>query len=305
MRLPLVLYAATICHVVVAAVPRDVYYQGLLTPRNITPTFDKGYLFVYDTHKIGVFGPDGSHLYDVAADVAKAKVVNIDNAAADADGTIAGAVEYSFDGTTRTEHGGIVVFDSSGKQVRFFDTGLYFPTQVAFGPNHSIWTLGWPGSQARRWPDDFLILRNFSQDGQELGAFLPRSSFDPHPDPIGPIVGLWQLRVLGNRVGALIYGSSVYRPDESTRSAMLWVETDLTGKELGRWSIGGEFAPEAFTQSGGLYTRMGGSLSIFDRDMKTWRKVAAPAEGILLGADGDSLVFLQGTNTLRWVPAGR
>lgn len=304
MRLPSLLLASALCHLAIAAAPREVYYPGLLTPLNIVPTFDKGYLFVYDAHKIDVFGPDGSLLYGISAQVGNAKVVNILNADADTDGTIAGAVEYARDGTSRTEGGGIAVFDASGKQVRFFNTGLYFPTQVAFGPDHSIWTLGWPGSQVRRCPDDFLILRNYSQDGQELGAFLARSSLDPHPDPIGPMVGLWELRVMGDRVGAVIYKSSIYGPDEIAGKDMLWVETDLKGKELGRWSIGAK-SPQAFTQSGGLYTRMGGSLSIFDRGIKTWRKVAAPAEGILLGADGDSLVFLKDTNTLRWIPVGQ
>jgi len=42
----------------------------------------------------------------------------------------------------RTEGGGIALFDRSGKQPRFFDTGQYLPTQVC-APDHSIWTLGW------------------------------------------------------------------------------------------------------------------------------------------------------------------
>jgi len=304
MHLQSLFLAVTMCHMAIAAAPRDVYYQGLLTPLNITPTFDKGYLFVHDAYKIDVFGPGGSHLNDVAAVVAKAKVVNIINAAADADGTTAGAVEYSFDGSTRTEHGGIAVFDSSGKQERFFDTGLYFPTQVAFGPDHSIWTLGWPGI-ARRWSEDFCILRNYSRDGRELGAFLPRSSLPGEIDPIGPMVGMWELRVIRDRIGAVIYESSVCCPEQSTRPPMLWVETDFKGKELGRWEVGLYPAPAAFTQSGGLYTRSDRSVSVFNRTTRTWCKVAMPADGILLGADGDSLVFLNGTDTLRWIPAGQ
>jgi len=152
MRVESLFLAAAICHAVIAATPVDVYYPGSLTPLNITPTFDKGYLFVYEAHKIDVFGPNGSHLYDVTAVVPDAKVVHIINAAADADGVTAGAVEIAFDGTSRTEHGGIAVFDSSGKQVCFFDTGTYFPTQVAFGPDHSIWTLGWSGQPSSQMP---------------------------------------------------------------------------------------------------------------------------------------------------------
>jgi len=301
-RLLVLLCAAVLCHLAIAAAPREVSYAGSLTPLNITPTFDKGYLFVYAGHEINVFGPDGTQLFGVSAQVANAEVVNIDNAAVDTDGTIAGAVSYSPDGSSRSEGGGVVVFDRSGKQVRFFDTGRYHPTQIAFGPDHSIWTLGWPGTQ--HWNDDFSILRNYSQDGQELGHFLPRSSFDREPDPIGPEIGTWQLRVIGDRVGAVIYESPVYREDEKNR-AMVWVETDLKGRELGRWEVGANPAPQAFTESGGLYIREGKSVSVFDRATKAWRRVPISADGILLGADGDNLVFLQNPSTLRWVPAGQ
>src|SRR5438876_3932680 len=51
----------------------------------------------------------------------------------------------------------------------------------------TIWTLGWQGVKASRKNDDYFVLRNYSQDGQELGAFLPRSSFEPEPDPVGPM----------------------------------------------------------------------------------------------------------------------
>jgi hypothetical protein len=306
MRLPSVLFSAALITVAIVAAPREVYYQGPLTPLNTTPTFDKGYLFVYDAHKIDVFGPDGALLYAISAQVSNCKVVNINNAAIDTDGTIAGAVEYAIDGTTRMEGGGITVFDRSGKQVRFFDTGPYTPTQVSFGPDHTIWTLGWPGFQVRRWDDDFLILRNYSQDGQQLGAFLPRSSFDAEPDPVGPMVGMWELRVIGDRVGAVLYLSSIYKEMQSPRASMEWVETDLKGNVLGRWDIPSDQAPEAFTQSGGLYTHEGKSVFVFDRVTKAWRRVATPADGGLLGADGDNLVFLiRGTNTLRWVPTSQ
>jgi len=304
MRLGFLLFATALCHLAIAAAPREVYYAGSLTPLNITPTFDKGYLFVYDAHQIEVFGPDGARLYGISAQVGNCKLVSIENAAVDTDGTIVGAVMYSPDGTSIKEGGGIAVFDQSGKQVRFLDTGRYHPTQIAFGPDHSIWTLGWPGSQARRWDDDFFILRNYSQDGQELGHFLPRYSFDREPDPVGPEIGMWQLRVIGDRVGAVIYETPVYREGQNNRP-MVWVETNLKGQELGRWEVGANPEPRAFTQSGGLYRSEGSSVSIFDCATKAWRKIATPAEGDLLGADRGSLVFLKGANTLRWVPAGQ
>jgi hypothetical protein len=305
MHLPWLLFAATFCNAVFAAEPREVYYQGFLAPLNITPTFDKGYLFVYDSYKIDAFAPDGSPLYSVSAHVPDAKIVNIDNAAADTDGTMAGVVDYSRDGTSRTEGGGIVLFDRSGKQIRFFDTGPYLPTQVCFAPDHSIWTLGWRGRGASRETDDYFILRNYSQEGQEIGAFLPRSSFESGPDPVGPMVGLWQLRIINDRIGAVFYASSTLREWQKPRPVQ-WIEVDLKGKELGRWELGSKWVPHAFTQSGALYTQGDGAVMVFDRSTKAWRRIAGTPPGFLLGADGDSLVFeISGTRMLRWVPASQ
>ena len=254
MRLPFLFFVATLCNTAFAAEPREVYYQGFLVPQSITPTFDKGYLFVYNFDKIDVYAPDGSPLYSVSAQVPNAKSAHIQNAAADMDGTMAGAVAYY--SRARTRGGGIVLFDRSGNQTRFFDTGRYWPTQVCFAPDHSIWTLGWQGFEGSRKNDDYFVLRNYSQDGQELAAFLPRSSFEPEPDPVGPMTGRWQVRIMNGRLGALFYRSSILGPWQKSRP-MQWIEVDLKGKVLGRWEVGAEWAPEAFTQSGTLYTQDG------------------------------------------------
>ncbi len=102
MRWILLIFAVTPGNWGMAAAPREIYYQGLLEPLNITPTFDRGYVFAYDRHKVEVFGPDGSRLFSISAEIADCKLANIDNAAVDSDGTIAGAVMYAMDGTSRT-----------------------------------------------------------------------------------------------------------------------------------------------------------------------------------------------------------
>src|ERR1700704_4733617 len=101
MRLPFLFLAATLCNTAFAAESREVYYQGFLVPQSIVPTLDKGYLLVYDFEKINVYAPDASPLYCFSAEVPNAKTANIQNAAADVDGTMAGAVEYSRDVTSR------------------------------------------------------------------------------------------------------------------------------------------------------------------------------------------------------------
>jgi hypothetical protein len=54
MRLPSLLLALTLC---CAAEQRDVYYQGPLHPDNTMPTFDKGYLMVFNSGRIDLYAP--------------------------------------------------------------------------------------------------------------------------------------------------------------------------------------------------------------------------------------------------------
>jgi len=292
----LLLYGAS-----VTAQVRDVRYQGNLTPLNTTPTFDHGYLVVYDwDHRIDVFAPDGALMYSVSAQVPGSDWANIENGAVDEDGTLAAAVRAG-SAPGRARGGGIALFDRAGRQVRFFDTGEYLPTQVSFGPDHSIWTIGWLGGETMAsLTADYPILRKYAQDGQQLGAFLPRALF-PHQEYVGreplimPMLGLWELRVANERVEAVLH-----RP-------RLWVQTDLSGQEKGRWDIVPNGRPSAVTQDGRAWHKDGPQLKVFNRATGAWHAVAFDApEGTLLGAEGNSLVFLlRDQNTLRWVPAPR
>ncbi len=125
------LFAIASCSMAFAAEAREVHYQGDLAPLNIMPTFDKGYLIVYDwNHKINVYAPDGSPLYSVSAQVPNTDWAAIQNAAVDTDSTLVGAAEYYKAKTIAG--GGMVLFDRSRTQTAFFDTGEYLPTQVAW-----------------------------------------------------------------------------------------------------------------------------------------------------------------------------
>jgi hypothetical protein len=285
----------------VTAQVHDVYYQGNLTPLNTTPTFDHGYLVVYDwDHRIDVFSPDGALMYSVAAQVPGSDWADIENGAVDEDGMLAAAVR-AVSAPGRARGGGIALFDRTGRQIGFFDTGEYLPTQVAFGPDHSIWTLGWLGGETTAsLTADYRVLRKYAQDGRQLGAFLPRALF-PHPEYLGreplimPMLGLWELRVANERVEAVLH-----RP-------RLWVQTDLNGQEKSRWDIESNGRPSAVTQDGRAWHKDGPQLQVFNRSTGVWHAVVLDApEGTLLGAEGNRLVFLlRNQNTLRWVPAPR
>jgi hypothetical protein len=85
-------------------------------------------------------------------------------------------------------------------------------------------------------------------------------------------------------------------------SKALWVEADLNGKEIGRWLVGIDRDPVAFTPSGAIYAQETGGISVLDHVTGKWNPVSIQSEGILLGADGEALVLMvRGTPALRWV----
>lgn len=282
-----------------AAQGHDVYFQRSLTPLNTTPTFDHGYLVVYDwDHRVDVFAPDGTLLYSGAAKMPGSDGALIENAAVDSDGTMAAAIRGVSAGGIAGA-GGIALFDRTGSQFRFLGTGAYLPTQVAFGPDHSIWTIGWLAEDAGNLTADYFTLRNYAQDGKELGKFLPRASFPSVKYPPGeplimPMLGLWELRVANERVEVILH------------RAHLWVQADLNGHEKGRWDIAPNGRrPYAITQNGTAWRMDGRYVGVFDRSAGVWRAAPFDApEGVLLGAEGNNLVFmLPDRNTLRWAPA--
>jgi hypothetical protein len=285
-----------------AAQVQEPIYQTNLMPLNDLPTFDHGYLVVYDwDSRVDVFAPDGTLMYSVPGKVPGSDWAMIENGAVDSDGTMAAAVR-GVSAAGRADGGGIALFDRTGTQIRFLDTGGYLPTQVAFGPDHSIWTIGYLAGKANLTAD-YSTLRNYAQDGKELGRFLPRASFPYGKDLelgeplILPMMGGWELRVANERVEVILH------------RANLWVQTDLNGQEQGRWNISPNVPngcrPYAITQDGRAWQRIDGRhLNVFDRSAG-WRAVPLDVpEGDLLGAAGDSLVFLLADrHTLRWLPA--
>jgi hypothetical protein len=285
----------------------DVHYQGGLTPLNITPTFDHGYLVVYDRDEsVDVYASDGSLRYKASAHGPDGSHAWIRNAAVDADGTLALSVEYPLScnvaglGLIALRSGGIAIFDQAGVEARFIDTRCdYWPTQVAFATDHSLWAIGSLGRTKASMTADYLTLRHYSQNGEQVGAFLPRASFphpdDPHMEPlILPMIGLWELRVANERIEVML------------QRAKLWVETDLNGQDTGRWNTGNNGSrPSAFTQDGRAWRQAGKQVMVFDRSSGVWSgPVFQVAEGALIGADGNSLVFLMpDKETLRWIAA--
>lgn len=159
----------------------DVHYQGELTPLNILPKLDHGYLIVYDRDQsIDVYASDGSLRYKASVHGPDGSQAWIQNAAVDADGTLAAAVKYppwchvAGLGLIQQYNGGTAIFDQSGGARRFIETHCdYWPTQVAFGADHSLWAMGRLGQTETALIADYLILRHYSQNGEQVGPSFP------------------------------------------------------------------------------------------------------------------------------------
>ena len=82
------------------------------------------------------------------------------------------------------------------------------------------------------------------------------------------------------------------------------MELDLDGKEIGRWTLGAERDGPgdqmAFTEDGRLFVRWREQLLELDRKNAAWKPASVQHRALLLGAEGNQLVYAEG-NGLRFV----
>ena len=258
-----------------------IVVQGNISPLNIVPTFDHGYLAVYEDGGFSVYAPDGSPAMKIAT-----RAENVDM---EPDGSVAAAI---FVNTPGPRTGSIWIFNPDASVVSKIATGTYLPSHVCFAPDHSIWTLGNEERQSPGNYADYFLLRHYSRSGELLGQFLSRSSFPAEAHGGQVMVGLWNLRIAGGRIGALMRNAG-----EKMRS--LWLESDLQGQETGRWITSGG-TPAAMTESGAVYAQNSEGISVLDRATGSWKRVPLSSSDILLGAEGNNLIFaVRGMNRIR------
>ena len=264
----------------------DIVVKGDIYPRNIVPTFDHGYLGVYDEQGVSVYKPDGS----LAMKVLRQANSSVDNVDMDVDGSVVAAISRS------TSDGMIAIFSPDGSLMREIVTSPYIPSQLAFAPDHSIWVVGSLLPRSQSEPVDFALLRHYARSGELLGQFFPFSTLAENVSANQINVGLWRIRVTKNRIGM---GLSRHAPPGGS----LWIEAGLDGKEIGHWEVPLGKHPAAMMDDGEIYA-VGGGLSVLDRTTGTWKPVPAAWNDNLLGADANSLVYaLRGGNILtRHVP---
>jgi hypothetical protein len=260
--------------VMAAASDGTVLIQGEMAPLNTSPTFDHGYLATYGLDGIAVYSRDGS----LAMKIAHPAGGHFRNADIDSDGSVVAGM-----GRGGNRDGSIMVFNPDGAKVHEITTGSYQPSEACFAPDGSLWTLGDEHVRPESDPTADFLLRHYSREGTMLGGFLPRSSFPSDVYPGGPRIGGWRIRIAAGRIGVKLTGAGVHKQ-------MLWLEADLEGKEIGRWTAprGGE--PLAFTASGAVYAQVGTEITLLDHASGTWKPLTVAVAGRLQGAEGDTLV---------------
>ena len=285
----LLLIAVILACTAVAQV-EDVYYQGDIAPRNIMPSFDKGYLVAYESNDaISLYGREGKLAYKATPTFPGTDFVQIHDAAADTDGAMVASVESGWrDPHHVVRHGMLAVFSPSGVEYNMIDTGIdWAPVEACFAQDHSIWTLGWRGINSKA-TTDYGILRHYDREGHLLGEFLPRSSFAQ--EPVGPHVGGWHMTASTNRIAFTVYTHSVLAQGMQHRLGQ-WTEVDFQGNIARKLELPRGWAVCAFTANGTVYAADKNVYQVFDSSIGTWRPIPGVQGGWLNGADGDILAF--------------
>jgi len=184
---------------------------------------------------------------------------------------------------------GMLLFDPTGKQIGFIDTGRFVPSHINSAPDHSIWVFGWQRDQFLNGAaaSDYMMLRQYSRSGNLEKSFLPRTLFPAGLEP-GGSSGDIKLHVTKDRIGmAATSGKS--------GDSREWLELDFSGNVLKRLHLDpivrGPLSV-AFTEDNHAYVQSAGAGPIFtvDESGKAW-KLVANHKGSLMGADGNSLVY--------------
>jgi hypothetical protein len=260
------------------------------------PKFDKGYLIYANRFcDLTVFAPTGAKQFSRKLEAPGGLPCAPNDVAIDTDGSAAVAV--SFEGSLGFT-GAILFLDATGKQTSAIETGRYEPAHIGLDRNRAIWTIGSKrdevnGSMLEK--GEYFLVRKFSRDGKQLGEFIPRSLWGPRGDPGDAPRGYWHLAVARDRVAAIIHESFSGQTPEL-------LEWDLDGKVISQAPIpGGSMCGRAYTHSGKLYAKFLDTdsktfgLYVLDTATRQWtptgQRTYVGEQGILLGADGDDLVY--------------
>lgn len=170
---------------------------------------------------------------------------------------------------------------------------------VTFGPDGTLWILGWELNHLRSFGPDHATLRRFTLDGKLLGEFLPWSSFGCPPDRHPAAGDGAKATLLASQDRIIVLSADCEQ----------WIELSPEGEILRRISLSGTGLLPAFfaaiTADNSVYVRHLSSLSLcrLQAEPRTCEEIQGPENysllGSLLGADGAALV-LRNRSAIEW-----
>jgi hypothetical protein len=262
-------------------------------------TYENGYVLGWDnalTYKaLTLYRADAKPLYTVPVDGPDSHRYFV--WAADSDGLAVRAYH------NRHFQGRIDLLDAAGKLGRTIDTGSYIATRLIFAPDHDIWTVGfiYPHNSSSA---DFNVVRHYARTGEKLGEAVPWSEIEGQNNAytaLQSIIGASWMFAASDRIGFVAL---------SNWGSSKWVEVAFSGNLLGQYDLGSYdhecFSPHAMTANGNMYgliskDRTLAGYGVLDRAKGSWVAVAGCPKGLLIGADGDRLVFAERTAGVKFL----
>jgi hypothetical protein len=281
----------------VAQAPITAQYENLPG----VAVYSNGYLLSWDSPQytqVTLYGRDAKPAFSAPERTGDSSRVMW---AVDSDGVVAGAYR-----PLHLMEGRIDLLDLTGNVTRTINTGSYIAQQLIFAPDHTIWTASYnaqyDGAQ------DFNVLHHYARTGEELGQALSWSQIGgdlKHP-VIEIILGSRLLYIANDRIG----WNAALRPGPRT-----WIEVSFSGVLLGKYDLkttdGLSLMPVAMTASSNVYATIfkfhSARFAVLNRSKGLWQNVVGDPAGVLIGSEGDNLVFFNPDGAranLKFAPSG-
>lgn len=247
-------------------------------PFQIIPLFRGGYCIKNHQGSLQAWGPDGRPAFATVPRLPQNAPLDITDVAASPG---AGFVLAIFS----TSGSGLVLLDEYGIQRKFIPTG-YNPAHVAISEDHSIWVAGSSGHQST----DHMLVHKYSASGEQIGAYLPFSSFPAGTvEPIMP--GPDTTILVGGGVVVVTARSGAGSNTNARMREM--IRMDESGQVLTRTRLDRATEFMFITGDGVLYSAQNnGAVYRYSPATQSWDHMIRPTtRHWLFGTDGSDLVY--------------
>lgn len=263
----------------VAQTPITAQYENLPG----VAIYSNGYLLSWDSQytQVTLYGRDAKPAFSAP----ERKDSSLVMWAVDSDGEVAEAYQPHHLGEGRID-----LLDLTGNVTSTINTGSYIARQVVFAPDHTIWTAGY--KTGNDGTQDFNVLHHYARTGEELGQVLPWSQIGgDFNHPVIEIIRGGQLLYIANdRIG---WNAALHAGPRT------WIEVSFSGVLLGKYDLktsdGLSLFPLAMTAVGNVYAMIfkfhSARFAVLDRSKGLWQEVVGDPNGVLIGSEGDNLVF--------------